>query len=228
MPRPDRFQHPQLPADHYLRFYIHQNLGNPPRWTFPNHLTGNGLRCERLDISNYDDLWPLFAEDPSPFIDDRFRSRRSMYEYTLHTRACMPFSGKRGGTDWLIIDTPGENTAYKAYEGWNDMGGLHLEENERLLGILHLYYLSMERFDDYRPRPFVGLQLITEAHGTGRAATALSLLERHVRETYDYPGVTAHIKSANGRSLAFFRKMGYVDTRDYDADAKEVFLVKDF
>lgn len=224
----ERLQHPPLAEDDLFRHSLYRNLGRTPDWQFPDVLRGGGLRCVRLSIENYDDLWPLLAEDPSPHIDERFRVRPSMFEYTLFNRGTMPYSGKHGGADWLIIDSPEADEAYTAYDSPFMQGPLRLAEGERLLGILHLYELSRERYDGRQPNPFVGLQLASAAHGTGRAAVAIGLLERYVNETYEtVRGVTANIDRDNKRSQHFFAKLGYEQSDTYYGD-KEEFWVKQF
>lgn len=224
----DRLRHPVLPASDALWYSLHRNLGRVPIWTFPDVLRGGGLRGIRLTFDNYDDLWPVFADDPSPYIDDRFKTRELLYAYTLMNRGSLPYSGKRGGADWLLIDSPDETETYAAHDSIFSQGPLHLREGQRLIGILHLYALSRERYEGRQPNPFVGLQLISAAHGTGQAAVALGLLERYVQETYsEVSGVTANIDKENLRSRRFFEKQGYAPSDAYDGKAEE-FLVKIF
>lgn len=205
---------PQLPADHFLWSYVHRNLGRTPHWTFPDLLLGRNLRCERLGFHNFDDLWPLLATDPSPHIDDRFRTRAGLYAYTVHLMAVMPYASKHGGADYLVVDTPGRHPDYATRQRFSIPDRIRLDEGDRLVGVLHLYDLSRERFDGRMPNPFVGLQLISAVHGTGIAARALSLLEKLVAETYPAEELAAVIHIDNRRSQRFFRKQNYLPADD--------------
>ncbi|MEL7159666.1 MAG: hypothetical protein AAFN92_02820 [Bacteroidota bacterium] len=220
--------HPQLPHEDYPWFWLHRNLGRPPRWTFPNQLAGNELWCPRLTFDNFDSLWPILAKGDTTFINREYRERTALYEQLFSQFAYAAYSGKHGVVDYLIVSTPGENTDYRASDGWRADGRLRSEQATQLCGVLHLYELSHERYDGRMPNPFVGLQLTPAVRGTGVVDRAMELLERFTRESYpEITGLTAMIERENLRSQRFFARRGYVKSGAYGASGKEIFLVKD-
>ena len=217
---------PQLPHEDYPWTWIHRNLGREPRWTFPDLIYGNNLRCERLDFENYHDLWPLLAGGDTTFVNKEYREEAGLYQMVLHQYAYGAFSSKHGMVDYLIVDTPNENEEYHTGHSYG-MGALYVGEGERFVGVLHLYHLSLERYDNKMPNPFVGIQLGPGARGEGIGGRAIGLLEQFVFSSYpETEGVTAMIKPNNERSLRLFRGLGYENTDAYDAK-NEVFLTKD-
>lgn len=227
-PQPVRETHPQIPPDSFLWFYIHRNLGQDPLWTFPTFLCGNGLRCERLDFNNYHDLLELLKNDPNPFVDERFKQEQELYEYVMHQLACTPYSGKRGGVDYLIVDTPGSNADYDTFTTRFERYGVRVREGEEFCGMLHLYELSRERLapDFAMPSPFVGIVLYPKARGRGIGQRAISLLESFVLENYPVMELTAMIRKENERSQRFFRSLGYTEQRPDEVGREEIFLGK--
>ncbi|NJC28375.1 GNAT family N-acetyltransferase [Neolewinella antarctica] len=209
-------------------FFIHRNLGRPPRWTFPGVITGYGLRCIRLSFENFDQLWPLLAEGDTTYVDEEYRERAGLYETLLHRYGHDVYSGKHGACDWLIVETDKAPKAPTSYDGWAQSGNVRLRDGERLVGVLHLHALSAERLGYGMPNPFVGVQLSDADRGRGLGGRAIGLLEWFVSSTYEEAtGVTAHILAGNTRSLRLFEKLGFVESDAYAGRAGEVFLVKE-
>ena len=61
--------HPPLPPENAMWFWLHRNLGREPRWIFPDVLSGPGVRLHRLHFDNYDSLWPLLAEGDIGYVE---------------------------------------------------------------------------------------------------------------------------------------------------------------
>lgn len=221
--------HPIPPPDSFLWFYLHRNLLRDPHWDFQTHLLGYGLRCERLNFHNYEDVViELGSGTPGPYVDHRFLSYEKMYEYVMHLLAVLPYSAKRGGTDYIIIDTPGKNMEYKTLRNPHALDYSMINEGQQLCGLLHLFDLSKERFGHGMPNPVVGITLSESARGKGIATRAMDMLERYVFETYGEAGqVVAMIDKENERSLRFFRKRGYHDVSDKYDPGTDFFFAKD-
>ena len=97
--------HPPLPPDNALWFWLHRNLGREPRWTFPDVLTGPGVHLHRLHFDNYDSLWPLLAEGDTHYVERECREREQLYEQVVYLYGYAPFSGKRGAKRYLSSQT---------------------------------------------------------------------------------------------------------------------------
>ena len=221
--------HPPLPPDHHLWFWLHRNLGREPRWTFPDVLTGPGVRLHRLHFDNYDSLWPLLAEGDTHYVEREYREREQLYEQVVYLYGYAPFSGKRGAVDYLVLRED-EATEFAERQLWGSDRELRQDDEQKLAGVVHLYNLSMERFGRGMPNPLLGIQLAEAHRGTGIADRALDVLEWYVAETYpEATAVTAMIKRENARSIRFFRRRGYEMSTEYgdpNEDREDTFLVK--
>lgn len=226
-----RKTHPTLSPTSTFWWSIHRNIGRTPRWTFPDTLLGYGLRLERLNFDNYDDLWPVLATGDTDYVNREYREREALYEQVMMLHAYAPYTGTNGAVDYLVIDTPGKHGSYRSHDRWDMIKDIDLEEGETLAGVIHLYELSMERLGDMgMPNPLVGIQLAQAYRGAGIADRAFDLLEHFVAVTYpDAHHVTAMIERENLRSQRFFRRRGYEPTDEYgddESNPKTVFLVK--
>ena len=220
--------HPTLPADHYLWYWLHRNMGRPPRWTFPDALTGPGVSLHRLHFDNYEALWPRLAQGDTAYVEREYRERTLLYEQVVHHHGYAPYSGNHGAVDYLVLDIAQkeEGLAQPAFLGSDR--SLSDAEAERLAGVVHLYDLSMERLGDGMRNPFVGIQLAEAYRGTGTADRALDVLERFVEQTYEEArGVTAMIKRENARSIRFFGRRGYAESAEYGLRKDTVFMIRE-
>jgi hypothetical protein len=208
-------------------YWVHRNLGRTPRWSFPDGLKGPGVRLQRLHFDNYNELWPLLAQGDTTFIEPEYRECERLYEQVLYLYGYAPFSGKRGAVDYLIVRTTDETADFTEQRLFGSENILRLGEGEQLVGVVHLYDLSLERFGRGMPNPLVGIQLAEAFRGSGVADPALDVLEWYVRQTYDEArAVTAMIKRDNTRSIRFFARRGYAETDAYTNCERVVFRVK--
>lgn len=153
------------------------------------------LRFERLTRANALVILDLFADDPSPFVDARYKSGEPLAEYVDFVLDEMPWSWKSAGTDYLI----------------------YLRATGEAVGLLNLYDLSRERFLDYAYKATVGYQLATDARGQGLGREAVRALLTHVRDHFGRNRVLAMTARDNRASIAFLRALGFSDhSEDYD------------
>lgn len=192
---------------------IHRNLGRPPRWTFPNLLKGYGLRAIRLNFDNFDQLWPVLAAGDTTFIDPRYRNHEKLYAQVLFLLDSTVYSGTNGACDWMLVETDGGGGEPKSYEGYWFDGRIQLGENERIVGVLHLYEMSHERLLGHQTNPLVGLQIGGDHRGRGLGTRAIQLLTWYLGHHHpDVIGLTANIKKANVASIALFENWAFAKT----------------
>lgn len=104
-----------------------------PYFHFPEIPPCDPFVFEKLTTQNHEQLYLLFKTDPSPFVDDRFKHKETVYEYALDIEQYGCYSPKHGGQDWLVRFAKGS-----------------------YLSVLHLYDLSLETWADNDKRAWIG------------------------------------------------------------------------
>ena len=73
-----------------------------PYFTFPEIPPVAELSFEPLTNENVEQLYHLFENDESPFVDKRFKSYEGAKKYANEVVAYGPYLPKQGGKDWLF------------------------------------------------------------------------------------------------------------------------------
>ncbi len=147
---------------------------------------------ESLDSTNFDQLYGLFANDASPFVDSRFKTYDGAKEYAKELSFCGAYMPKHGGHDWLF------------------------KTSTEYAGILHLYDLSKETFAQNHKRAWIGFA--TKASFRGQHKT-LAVVKHFINSIFVlYPHINfIHAATAvdNIISQNFLIKLGFiVDTQE--------------
>lgn len=145
------------------------------------------LTYELVDWNNVPDYLPLFAADPSPFVDARFKQRAALEAYAVSLFTDLRFSWKRGACDWLVRRTDGQP-----------------------LGVLHLYDLSHEVIGGQTPHCAVGYALAAPFRRQGYGSEALSHLLAQAASLFGRTEARAISVVDNLASQALLRKYGFV------------------
>lgn len=112
------------------------------------------LAYELVGWRNFAAYLPLFAADPSPFVDARFQHRAALESYAVGLLTELRCSWKHGAADWLV----------------------RRRADGQPLGVLHLYDLSREVFGGQVPHCAVGYALGAPFRRQGYGAEALGHL----------------------------------------------------
>lgn len=184
----------RYPLPEWLQYYMEQNIGRPPLWTFPSlPPTADGLTFEQVGFDNAQAILDMFAGDEDPFVDARFKEEQLLYEYICHLRIVLPYSGKHGGCDWLVI-TP----------------------DHRYAGLLHMYDFSRETIGFSNRQCSVGYVIAAPFRGTGLAYRVMEHLHQYLFQKLDRLLLVASTRPENRRSRGFLKRLGYEDrTADY-------------
>lgn len=177
---------PPLPA--HLQHYMEQNVGKPPIWSFPDLVSSENLRFHRLDFDNRHRVLDMFRNDPSPFVEDYFKTEEALYEYVASLWIAAPYSRKRGGIDWLIQRESGE---------W--------------VGLLHAFDCSKENYGFRRRHCTIGFCVGESHRGTGIAREAVEHLQSYLFRKMDMLYVLAYTKKENEQCIRFLEKLEYED-----------------
>ena len=183
-----------LPA--WLQSYMERNIGRRPIWNFP-HIPDSpeGLSFEMLDFENRHHILEMFGNDPDPWVDERFKDPQQLYEYVAHLRIVMPYTGKRGGADWLV------------------------SKEREYVGLLHAFEFSRENFGYNHRKCAMGFAFAENHRGAGLPLRAVQYFQEFLFRKMDRLYLTASVKRGNLRSIAFLKKLGFRETRlDWEAE----------
>ena len=161
----------------------------PPRPSFPYQDLPPSARLayELVGWSNVGAYLPLFAADPSPFVDVRFKHRAALETYAVALLTDLRYSWKRGGCDWLVRRrTSGE-----------------------ALGILHLYDLSYEIIGPQVPHCSVGYTVAAPLRRQDYGLEALRHLLAQAAGLFGRTEARALSADGNLASEALLRRSGF-------------------
>lgn len=142
-------------------------------------------------LADWDTMWaylPLFAADPSPFVNARFKERAPLETYAVQLLTDLRLSRKRGACDWLVRHRTGGQP----------------------LGVLHLYDLSHEVIGGQIPHCAVGYALAASFRRQGYGQEALSHLLLQAAHLFGRTEARAISEVDNLASQALLRKCGFV------------------
>ena len=161
----------------------------PPQPAFPYQALPPSARLT-YELVAWDQVrayLPLFAADPSPFVDARFKQRAALEAYAVSLLTDLRYSGKRGACDWLV----------------------RRRADGQPLGVLHLYDLSHEVIGSQIPHCAVGYALAAPFRRQGYGAEALRHLLRQAAQLFGRTEARAISVVDNLASEALLRKYNF-------------------
>lgn len=88
----------QFSIPDWMQSYVERNIGQPPVWQFPPiPEMEEGIYFRPLNFHNQTHFLELFEKDEDPWVEEKFKDAKSVYEYICMIRIIMPYSFKRGG-----------------------------------------------------------------------------------------------------------------------------------
>lgn len=186
------------PLSSNLQFWMERHIGKNPVWTFPTVQESENLRFTPLTFDNYHHFLELFQNDPSPFVDERFKDAKKLYEYVAHLWIYARYSFKYGATDWLIQNKNGE---------W--------------VGVFHLYELSHENFCYSHRKAFIGFAIAEKFRGNGYAVEAVQHFQNYIFTKLNKLWIVANTKKDNLRCIHFLKKLNYEEKNAFYGSEKE-------
>ena len=163
-----------------------------PYFPFTNIPDTERLTFEIVDESNYTQMYDLFREDPSPFIIDEYKDWDKLEEYIDHQLYWSRNATKRAGCDWLI----------------------KLKATKETIGIINLYELMRETFNDHHKRGFIGYNIGQAYRRKYYATEAVNQLIQYAHNQHDLNKLVANTHKENAPSKAFLLKLGFVERTD--------------
>jgi RimJ/RimL family protein N-acetyltransferase len=158
-----------------------------PSFPFQHLPDSQRLSYELVDWHNYPAYLLLFANDPSPFVEARFKQHALLETYAVELLTDMRYSWKRGGGDWLLR---------RRIDG-------------RPMGVLHLYELSHEVIGGRVPHCCVGYAVAAPFRRQGIGREALSHLLVQAAHLFGRTEARALINADNTASDGLLRGCGF-------------------
>lgn len=170
--------------DFYATF---RRMHPEPYFQFPAIPSTPTVSFEKLDLENFGQLPLLFADDQSPFVDERFKNYEGAKEYATYLTLYGAFSPKQGSQDWLFKTVTGEYA-----------------------GIVHLYDLSLETFAENNTRAWIGFATKEAYRNRGFTSVVVAHFIQSIFRFYpviDY--IHAMTDKENSASQRFLEKLGF-------------------
>lgn len=145
-------------ADFYEEF---KKLHPKPYFSFPDIPDYKGYSFEKLNVKNFEQLYLLFQDDHSVFVDERFKDYKEAKDYATYVTVCGAYSAKHGLQDWLF-KLPGGEYA----------------------GIIHLYDLSLETFAQNNCRVWIGFATQNKFRNNGITTEVIQHFIHYIFTSY--------------------------------------------
>lgn len=140
------------------------NLPNDKHYFgFPDMEDVNNFSFEKLTAENYQILVCLFSNDDSPFTEDAFKHDDTAKKYAVFIDQHGARYPKHGCQDWFF------------------------KIGNKYTGILHLYDLSLETFNDNHRRCWIGFAVAPEMRRQGIAQKVVTHFIDYILN--NYPGI---------------------------------------
>jgi [ribosomal protein S5]-alanine N-acetyltransferase len=168
-----------------------------PRFDYQNLPDSERLSYELFSWDNFKQMLDLFENDPSPYVNEEFKSLERLEDYAVSQLEYNCFSFKRGACDWF----------------------LHKKESNELVGVLHIYALNWELYSGKHPACMIGHAIAEKYRRQGFAFEAMTHLLDQIPVIFKRYEVEAHFKIANSNSQALLTKLGFTEDRKAGSDA---------
>ena len=145
-------------ANFYEEF---KRLHPKPYFSFPDIPDYKGYSFEKLNIENFKQLYLLFEDDDSNFVDERFKVYKEAKDYATYVTVCGAHSPKHGCQDWFF-KLPGEE----------------------YVGIIHLYDLSLETFAQNNRRAWIGFATKNKFRNNGITTEVIQYFISYIFASY--------------------------------------------
>ncbi|WP_191906302.1 GNAT family N-acetyltransferase [Hymenobacter baengnokdamensis] len=191
-----------LPAtQHVFQRWLLRQTANSLAFTFPYQSLASSARLtyELVDWLNFPIYLTLFAGDPSPFVDARFKERSALEMYAVALLTELRFSRKHGACDWLV----------------------RRRSDEQAIGVLHLYELNHEIINDQPAPCVVGMSLAAPFRQQGYGLEAFHQLLAHTTSLFGRPEARALTAASNLAAQQVLRKSSFLLLEEYPATPRQ-------
>lgn len=159
-----------------------------------------------LSESNYLEIYEMFKNDESEFVQKGYKDKTSLEEYLDYQLNYNRYSPKKCSCDWF----------YK------------LKDGGEYIGLLNMYELSRETFANNHKKCMIGFTTKKEFRRKYFTTEAVKSLIEHVFNAYDLEKVIANTNKTNEASKKLMEKIGFKDVTEdfYYAESYDFFEYK--
>ncbi len=152
-------------------------------FSFPAISGLDDISFERLRRHNATELYQLFKNDDSPFINEQFKDVKEVFDYAKYLDLCGGYTAKHGSADWLFRFNKGS-----------------------YIGVLHLYDLSLETFGQNHKRAWIGFATKDEFRRQGITSKVVRHFIQAILNYYPQIDFIHAMTDKNNRGTALFLK----------------------
>lgn len=183
-------QQSENPFD-FFKFFCEQNP--EPYFPVENLSPTDRLSFELLDEQNYERVYDIFKEDPSPFVLSDYKDRDELAKYAKYMLQYNRYSPKHGACDWLV----------------------KLKATETHIGLLNVYELSRETFADNHKKCMIGFSTAAPFRRQYYTLEAVGHLIEYVHTVLGRNKIIANTQKDNEASKALLRKMNFQERTEH-------------
>ncbi len=172
----------------------YMQLRETPYFPFTNLPDTERLSFEMVNEHNYPAIYDLFRDDPSPFVIDEYKDWDKLEDYMDYQLYWNRNATKRASCDWLV----------------------QLKSTKATIGIVNLYELRRETFNDHHKRGFIGYNIAQQHRRQYYATEAVKQLIQYTHNQHNLNKLVAHLEKENTASRDFLLKLGFTNcTEEY-------------
>jgi len=164
---------------------------NKPHFHFEDLKPSERLYYPMLSEVNWGEILELFKGDANPFIAEYYKDHKKLSDYVTLGVSWSKKAAKHAGCDWLI----------------------KRKEDDHCLGVLNIYELSRETFNNNHKKCMIGLTIGEAFRRNYYGTESVLQLIAYAKKTLKQSLLIIQIDKSNSQSNAFFKSIGFIDTK---------------
>lgn len=155
-------------------------------WQIPS---SQHLSYELVTVSNYQKIVDIFTEDEHPFVSESYKVRKKLKVYFENMEKLRLAKSKYAGQEWMVYH----------------------REDQKYIGIVSLYDLSTEEYNDNDQRCTLGFAINTAYRRKGYGSEAVNALIHYAKHSLGRHLALAYTHDSNPASKKILAKLGFQD-----------------
>lgn len=155
-------------------------------WEIP---TTERLSYDLVTADNFLNILDLFKEDEHPYVSESYKDVKKLKEYFVNMEKMRQTRSKYAGQEWLIFH----------------------RADQRFIGIISLYDLSTETFNDNDQRCTLGFAINAPYRRNGYGEEAVKAIIDYAKNQMGRHIFLAYTSDSNTASKRLLNKLGFQD-----------------
>ncbi len=147
------------------------------------------LSYELVTSDNYLKILDIFTEDEHPFVSESYKERKKLKVYFGNMEKLRQSKSKYAGQEWMVFH----------------------RADQKYIGIVSLYDLSTEEYNDNDQRCTLGFAIHTAYRRKGYGSEAVKALIHYAKHSLGRPLALAYTHDSNPASKKILTKLGFQD-----------------